>query len=65
MKIKVNEYLELRGEIFKQKKLRGLRDEDLSNMTGYSRSYINQFLHGEVQSEKLANRLSEVLEIVV
>ncbi|MCH5323973.1 MAG: helix-turn-helix transcriptional regulator [Eubacterium sp.] len=64
--ILINEYRLFRAEISRVKKLRGLTNKDLANMTGYKQSTIEAFMlnrPGRNASDNVARALSKALNI--
>ncbi len=59
----MDEYLELRAEINKQKTLKGLTNIDLAKGTHLAKSTINGFMGGKRYSELVDKRLREFLGI--
>ncbi len=60
---KMDEYLELRAEINKQKTLKGLTNADLAKGTNLAESTIGGFMGGKRYSELVDKRLREYLGI--
>ncbi len=59
----MDDYLELRAEINKQKTLKGLTNFDLAKGTHLAESTINGFMSGKRYSELVDKRLREFLGI--
>ncbi len=59
----MDEYLELRAEINKQKTLKGLTNADLAKGTSLAESTIGGFMGGKRYSELVDKRLREFLGI--
>lgn len=59
----MDEYLELRAEVNKQKTLKGLTNADLAKETHLAESTINGFMGGKRYSELVDKRLRDFLGI--
>jgi len=62
--ITINDYIFFQGRITEAKKVNGLTNDDIAELTGYSKKTIEAFMskHGN-KSEKVANAIAKALKI--
>ena len=60
----INDYIFFQGRITEAKKVKGLNNEDIGKLTGYSKKTIEAFMSERGnKSEKVANAIAKALKI--